>query len=148
MNLYLLSTGDITALLETAQAEDVALVVDNLQIDVKFGSEIASEVGAEHLVLTNFPGAIPNTETLPKMLRYNAEQLFNSTITWQSMSILKAEKDELQNQVTVLQQSMSDLEAENNEMRNQVAIFQITTVLAVVLLAVEAVLLYTRRKTK
>jgi len=143
-----LSAGDITALLQTAQTEGVALVADNLQIDVEFGAGIASEVGAEHLVLTNFPGAIPNTETLPKMLRYNAEQLFNSTITWQSMSTLKAEKDELANQVATLQQSMSDLKAENDDLQNQVTIFQITTSLAVVVVAVEAVLLYARKKRK
>jgi len=122
-----LSAGDITSLLETAQNEVVALVVDNLQIDVEFGAGIASQVGAEHLVLTNFPGAIPNTETLPKMLRYNAEQLFNGTVTWQSTSTLKAETADLQNQVTI---------------------FQITTSLAVVVVAVEAVLLYAKRKKK
>jgi ABC-type Zn uptake system ZnuABC Zn-binding protein ZnuA len=120
-----LSTGDITALLETAQTEGVALIVDNLQIDVEFGAEIASEVGAEHVVLTNFPGAIPGTETLPKMLRYDAEQLFYSTVTWRSTSTLRAERDDLKNQVTI---------------------FQITTSLAVVVVAVEAVLLYVRRK--
>ena len=120
-----LSAGDITRLLETAQTEGVALVVDNLQIDIEFGEGIASQVGAEHLVLTNFPGAIPQTETLPKMLRYNAEQLFNGTITWQSTS---------------------SLNAENNDLKNQVAIFQITTSVALVLVAVEAVLLYVRRK--
>jgi hypothetical protein len=120
-----LSAGDITDLLETAQTEEVGLVVDNLQIDVEFGAGIASHVGAEHLVLTNFPGAIPNTENLPKMLRYNAEQLFNSTITWQSTSSLKAETEEL---------------------RNQVTIFQVTTSVAVVVVAVEAVLLYARKK--
>jgi len=120
-----LSTGDITALLETAQTEGAALVVDNLQIDVEFGAEIASEVGAEHVVLTNFPGAIAGTENLPKMFRYNAEQLFNSTVTWRSTSTLRAEREDLKNQVTI---------------------FQITTSVAVVVVAVEAVLLYVRRK--
>jgi len=122
-----LSAGDIHSLLETAQSEGVALVVDNLQIDVEFGAGIASQVGAEHLVLTNFPGAIPGTENLPKMLRYNAEQLFNGTITWQSTSTLRAEREDLKNQVTL---------------------FQITTSLAVVVSAVEAVLLYVRKKKK
>ena len=143
-----LSTSDITDLLNIAQAENVALIADNLQIDVEFGEQIASEVGAEHLVLTNFPGAIPNTETLPKMLRYNAEQLFNSTVAWKSMSTLEAEKDALQNQVTTLQQSVADLEAENGDIQSQVSIFQITTAVAVVLVAVEAVLLYARTKRK
>jgi len=122
-----LSAGDINSLLETAQSEGVGLVVDNLQIDVEFGEGIASQVGAEHVVLTNFPGAIPKTETLPKMFRYNAEQLFNGTVTWQSTSTLKAE---------------------TNDLRSQVTIFQITTSLAVVVVAVEAVLLYARKKKR
>jgi hypothetical protein len=122
-----LSAGDITALSQTAQTEGVALVVDNLQIDTEFGGQIANPVGAEHVVLTNFPGAIPGTETLAKMLRYNAEQLLDSTSTWRIASNLKAEKIALGNEVTV---------------------YQITTVIAVVAAAFEAVLLYSRRKKK
>jgi ABC-type Zn uptake system ZnuABC Zn-binding protein ZnuA len=120
-----LSVGDITALIETAQTEGVALIVDNLQIDTEFGEGIASQVGAEHLVLTNFPGAIPNTESLALMLRYNAEQLFNGTATWQITSELKTEKQDLQ---------------------NQVSLFQITTALAIIVACVEAVLLLVKRK--
>ncbi|MFA5364460.1 MAG: metal ABC transporter substrate-binding protein [Candidatus Bathyarchaeia archaeon] len=120
-----LSAGDITALIQTAETEGVALIVDNLQIDTEFGEGIASQVGAEHLVLTNFPGAIPNTETLALMLRYNAEQLFNSTVTWQTTSALKAETQDLQ---------------------NQVSFFQITTSLAIIVACVEAVLLLAKRK--
>jgi ABC-type Zn uptake system ZnuABC Zn-binding protein ZnuA len=120
-----LSTGDITSLIETAQNESVALVVDNLQIDTEFGAEIASQVGAEHVVLTNFPGAVPNTETLAKMLRYNAEQLSNGTAMWKSTSTLRAERADLQNQVTI---------------------FQIAASLAVVVALAEAVLLYAKRK--
>jgi ABC-type Zn uptake system ZnuABC Zn-binding protein ZnuA len=122
-----LSAGDITALLDTAKSEGVALVVDNLQIDTEFGEGIASQAGAEHVVLTNFPGAIPKTETLSTMFRYNAEQLFNGTATWQSTSTLRIER---------------------NDLANQVSIFQITTSLAVVVVAVEAVLLYAKRKKK
>jgi ABC-type Zn uptake system ZnuABC Zn-binding protein ZnuA len=122
-----LSAGDITALLETAKSEGVALVVDNLQIDTEFGEGIASQAGAEHVVLTNFPGAIPKTESLSMMFRYNAEQLFNGTATWQSTSTLRLERNDLANQVTI---------------------FQITTSLAVIVVAVEAVLLYARRKKK
>jgi ABC-type Zn uptake system ZnuABC Zn-binding protein ZnuA len=122
-----LSAGDITTLIETAQNYEVALVVDNLQIDTEFGAGIASQVGAEHVVLTNFPGAVPNTETLPKMLKYNAEQLFNGTITWKATSTLKAEKVDLQ---------------------NQVAIFQIVAALVAIVAVVEAVLLYSKRTKK
>ena len=119
-----LSASDIAGLLQTAQSESVALIADNLQIDTEFGAGIAIQAGAEHVVLTNFPGAVPGTDTLPKMLRYNAEQLFNGTIMWQSTSTLRAERLDLQ---------------------NQVAIFQVIASLAVIVALAEAVLLYAKR---
>lgn len=122
-----LSAGDIAALSETAQTEEVALIVDNLQIDTEFGEGIASQVGAQHLVLTNFPGAIPNTETLSKMLRYNAEQLFNGTVMWESAS---------------------DLNIKNVELQNQLAIFQVSTSVLIIVVCVEALMILTQRKRK
>jgi len=120
-----LSAGDITDLVNTAQSEGVALIVDNMQIDAEFGGGIAEQVGAEHVVLTNFPGAIPKTETLSEMFRYNAEELYNGLNTWRSTSTLRAERDHLSNQLTT---------------------YQIVASIAVVVAAFEAVLLYTRRK--
>jgi ABC-type Zn uptake system ZnuABC Zn-binding protein ZnuA len=120
-----LSAGDITTLIETAQNESVALVVDNLQIDTEFGAEVAAQVGAEHVVLTNFPGAVPNTETLAKMLRYNTEQLSKATVIYQSTSALKAKRVDLQNQLTI---------------------FQIVASVTVIVALAEAVLLYAKRK--
>lgn len=122
-----LSAGDINNLISKAQNEGVALIIDNLQIDVEFGRGIASQIGAEHVVLTNFPGAIPGTETLARMLRYNAEQLFNATTTWRATATLRAENEKLKNQVTT---------------------FQITTSLAVIVAVVEAVWLYVGRKRR
>jgi ABC-type Zn uptake system ZnuABC Zn-binding protein ZnuA len=120
-----LSAGDITDLVNTGQSEGVALIVDNMQVDAEFGGGIAVQVGAEHVVLTNFPGAIPKTENLPKMFRYNAEELYNGLNTWRSTSTLREERDQLSNQVTT---------------------YQIVASIAVVVAAFEAVLLYTRRK--
>jgi len=122
-----LSAGDINTLIDTAQSEGVALIVDNLQIDVDFGRGVASQVGAEHVVLTNFPGAIPGTGTLAQMLRYDAEQLFNGTNIWRSTATLREERKDLRNQVTTL---------------------QITTSLAAIVAVVEAVWLYIGRKRR
>ena len=122
-----LSVGDISNLIVTAESEKVALIVDNLQIDVDFGKGIASQVGAEHVILTNFPGAVPGTGNLTQMLRYNAEQLLNATSTWRSTATLRAEREDL---------------------RNQVAVYQISTSLAVIAAGVEAVWLYIGRKSK
>jgi ABC-type Zn uptake system ZnuABC Zn-binding protein ZnuA len=122
-----LSAGDINNLIDAAQSEGVALIIDNLQIDVDFGKGVAAEVGAEHVVLTNFPGAIPGTETIGQMLRYDAEQLFNGTNTWRSTATLRAEREDLKNQVTT---------------------FQITTSLAVIVAVGEAAWLYLGRKRR
>ena len=122
-----LSAGDITNLINTAKSEKVALIVDNLQIDVEFGERIASQVGAEHVVLTNFPGAIPGTENLTQMFRYNAEQLFNATSTWKATAALKADMESL---------------------KGQVATYQLTTSLVVIVAAVEAVWLYISKRRK
>jgi len=120
-----LSAGDITTLVNTALSEQVALIVDNLQIDVEFGGSIATQVGAEHVVLTNFPGALPGTGNLTQMFRYNAEQLFNATSTWKATTTLKSEMESL---------------------KGQVATYQITTSLAVIVAVVEAVWLYRERR--
>jgi len=120
-----LSASDINDLVNTAGSEGVALIVDNLQIDVEFGKGIADQVGAEHVVLTNFPGAIPGTSSLSEMFRYNADQLYKAANTWRYTASLKTEKKALE---------------------NQVSLYQITTALAAVLAGAEAVLLYTWRR--
>jgi ABC-type Zn uptake system ZnuABC Zn-binding protein ZnuA len=120
-----LSASDINGLVNTATIERVALIVDNLQIDVEFGKGIADQVGAEHVVLTNFPGAIPGTDNLADMFRYNADQLVKSTYAWRYSSTLKEEKEKLLNQLTI---------------------FQITTSIIAVVAGVEAVLLYIWKK--
>lgn len=120
-----LSAGDVTTLVETAQNEEVALIIDNLQISAEFGAGIASEVGAVHVVLTNFPGAIPGTGNLTQMFSYNAEQLFEGTSAWRSTRELRGEMESARNLLTV---------------------FQAVTSVAVIVAVGEAVWLYMRRK--
>jgi zinc/manganese transport system substrate-binding protein/zinc transport system substrate-binding protein len=120
-----LSAGDVTTLVETAQNEEAALIIDNLQISTEFGAGIASQVGAVHVVLTNFPGAVPGTRNLTQMFRYNAEQLFDGTRTWRSTREFRGEMESL---------------------RNQLTIFQGVTSVAIIAAVVEAVWLYMERK--
>ena len=122
-----LSAADITALVETAQREEVALIIDNLQISVEFGAGIASQVGAVHVVLTNFPGAVPETGDLTQMFLYNAEQLFEGLRTWRSTRALRAEMESLKNKLTI---------------------FQAATSVAVIAAIVEAIWLYMGRKRR
>lgn len=120
-----LSAAEITSLVETARREEAALIIDNLQISTEFGGGIASEAGAVHLILTNFPGAIPETGNLTQMFRYNADQLFEGVTRWRNTRELRAEIEGL---------------------KNQIAIFQAATSVAVILAIAEAIGLYMGRK--
>lgn len=120
-----LSTEDINNLINVARQNNVALIIDNLQVSTEFGESIASEVGAVHVVLTNFPGAIPGTENLARMFQYNARQLFDGLTEWRIIKDLKKETEGLKNQLTI---------------------YQATTSVAATIAAVELVLLLTRRR--
>lgn len=99
----MLSAGQIAALTDKAKKEGVMLVIDNLQSGVDFGASLASEIGAVQVILTNFPGAIPKTENLTQLFRYNAKQLFDGVETWQTTQSLKNEIGGLENQLTIFQ---------------------------------------------
>jgi ABC-type Zn uptake system ZnuABC Zn-binding protein ZnuA len=73
-----LSLKDVNDLIKTGRENGVRLVIDNLQSGTDVGAEIAASIGAEHVVLTNFPNAVPETDTLAAMIAYNANQLFNA----------------------------------------------------------------------
>lgn len=78
----MLSLKEVDHLIQTGREQGVALVVDNLQSGPDFGARLAYEVGAVHVVLTNFPGALPGTATHLEMLRYNADKLFEALRTY------------------------------------------------------------------
>ncbi len=63
-------------LAEKGEQAGAKLVVDNLQSGVGFGGKLAAEFGAVHVVLSNFPGAMPGTATVLDLLAQNAEALF------------------------------------------------------------------------
>lgn len=78
----MLSLKEVDELIQIGREQGVALVIDNLQSGIDFGARLAFEVSAVHVVLTNFPGAIPHTATYLEMLRYNAERLFEALRTY------------------------------------------------------------------
>lgn len=73
-----LSIKDVNQLVTAGKEENISLVIDNLQSGTNIGGQIAEEIKAEHVVLTNFPGAVPGTDSLLEMLRYNGEQLLEA----------------------------------------------------------------------
>jgi len=85
-------------------AEDVYAVVDNLQSGTDFGARVASESGASHVIFTNFPGAVPNTDTYLDMITYNTEQLIQGIATYEYK----------QGELSALQGQISNLELQRN----------------------------------
>jgi ABC-type Zn uptake system ZnuABC Zn-binding protein ZnuA len=73
-----LSLRDLVTLAEAGRDAGAQLVIDNLQSGVDFGAKLAREVGAVHVVLSNFPGAMPYTATVLDLLTRNAEALFSA----------------------------------------------------------------------
>ncbi|MEM2341352.1 MAG: metal ABC transporter substrate-binding protein [Candidatus Bathyarchaeia archaeon] len=124
-----LSVSDIENLVNAARNNNVALIIDNLQVSTEFGASIASETGAVHVILTNFPGAIPETENLAEMFRYNAERLFDGLMRWRII------------------RETETLKAENENLKNQVTIYQGLFVAMAVLAIAESIILIVRRKT-
>lgn len=123
----MLSTADIQNLTQTAKKEHVALIIDNLQSGTDLGASLAYESNAIHVVLSNFPEAVPATETLADMLEYNARQLFDAVNIGRNTSELRSQVSDLQTQLTI---------------------FESITAIALVVVAVEAVLFYKKRVGK
>jgi ABC-type Zn uptake system ZnuABC Zn-binding protein ZnuA len=70
-----LSVQDELDIINAASSGDICAVIDNLQSGTDFGARIASESGASHIIFTNFPDAIPGTDTYLEMIIYNTNQL-------------------------------------------------------------------------
>jgi ABC-type Zn uptake system ZnuABC Zn-binding protein ZnuA len=73
-----LSLRDLIDLAAAGNEADAELVIDNLQSGVDFGAKLAREVSAVHVVLSNFPGAMPNTVTVIDLFTRNADALLSA----------------------------------------------------------------------
>lgn len=65
-------------LVQLGREQKAALVVDNLQSGVGVGARLAFEIGAINVVLTNFPGAVPNTRDYLEVIAHNGNQMFEA----------------------------------------------------------------------
>ena len=73
-----LSLQDLVTLAGEGTEANAQLVIDNLQSGIDFGAKLAREIGAVHVVLSNFPGAMPYTATVLGLFTRNAEALFSA----------------------------------------------------------------------
>ena len=113
-----LSVQDQLNVSTTASEEDVAMVIDNLQSGTEFGAKVASDTGKEHVVLTNFPNALPGTDTYLDMIDRNTDELIEA-----------AERYEYkQGEIADLEAQVKDLEAESGMYMTLAIIFLVVTV--------------------
>jgi ABC-type Zn uptake system ZnuABC Zn-binding protein ZnuA len=113
-----LSTADILEISAACDNPEVAMVVDNLQSTVDFGMQLAADYGKIHVVLSNFPGAIPGKYTYLDNFEYNVDELVNGAVAYETT-----------------QSEMSDLESEISSLEFQrVALASVVIVLAFLLL--------------
>ncbi|MDQ7790931.1 MAG: metal ABC transporter substrate-binding protein [Clostridia bacterium] len=72
------SPKDMEQLMALGRESGVTLVVDNLQSGHEAGKSIAHEMGARHVVLSNFPGGFDGTETWALTIQRNVDLLLNT----------------------------------------------------------------------
>ncbi len=110
-----LSLQDELDVISAASQNGVAAVIDNLQSGTAFGARVASESGVSHVIFTNFPGAIPNTDTYLDMITYNTDQLIKGINSF----------DYTTNQTRDLQNQLNSVSLQRNA-------FAMTTVFALI----------------
>ena len=123
-----LSVQTVQDLVVKGKNEQVAFVIDNLQSGTTLGAQMADEIGGRHVVFSNFPEAVPGTDTIAEMIQYNADQLFSSIKEAQSES-----------------KEMAQLKSDISSISNQLVIFQgISAILLIITIALCA-MLYKRK---
>lgn len=73
-----LTPEKVKELVDKGREAEVALVVDNLQSGPEAGVQIAEEIGAVHVTLSNFPGGFEGTETWERAIEKNVELLLEA----------------------------------------------------------------------
>lgn len=62
----------------SARQAGVRLVIDNLQSGANTGAELARDLKADHVLLSNFPGGLPNTQSWEKCLREDVRRVVSA----------------------------------------------------------------------
>lgn len=123
-----LSVQTVQNLVVKGKNEKVSFVIDNLQSGTTLGAQMADEIGGRHIVFSNFPEAIPGTDTIAEMIRYNADELFSTIKEAQSES-----------------KEIAQLKSDMSSISNQLVIFQgLSAILLIITIALGA-MLYKRK---
>ena len=68
----------VKELVDKGRAENVTLIIDNLQSGQDAGAGIAEELGCARIILSNFPGGFDNTETWEKTIDENVRRILEA----------------------------------------------------------------------
>ena len=95
-----LSVQDILDIKNAAINNNVCAIIDNLQSGTEIGADVASDSGASHVIFSNFPEAVPGTDTYLEMITYNTEQLIEGI---ENYEYKKGDIAELESQISGLE---------------------------------------------
>ncbi len=118
-----LSAKDQIEIKDAATNKDTYAIIDNLQSGTDFGANIASETGKSHIIFTNFPGAIPGTDTYFEMIEYNTEKLVDGIQTYEYK----------RGDIADLEKQVSSIEMQRNIVTTIAGMFAILTMLLYVM---------------
>ena len=65
-------------LVDQGRAQNVTLILDNLQSGADAGKAVAEELGSKRIILSNFPGGFDDTGTWEKAIDRNIELILNA----------------------------------------------------------------------
>lgn len=68
----------VRELVDTGRAENVTLIIDNLQSGQDAGKGVAEELGCRRIIISNFPGGFDDTETWEKAIDRNVELILEA----------------------------------------------------------------------
>lgn len=71
--------AELHKLTRRARTNRVRLVIDNLQSGPTAGRELAGDIGAAHVTLSNFPGGFSGTDTWSECIRDNVKRVIAGT---------------------------------------------------------------------
>ena len=68
----------VKELVDKGREAKVTLIIENMQSGRDAGAGVAEELGAQRIILSNFPGGFENTETWEKAIDYNIELILEA----------------------------------------------------------------------
>ncbi len=68
----------VKELVDKGKAENIDLIIDNMQSGKDAGAGIAEELGCTRIILSNFPGCFDNTATWEKAVDFNVELIIQA----------------------------------------------------------------------